>query len=272
MKDEKTEEEYRHIPSPTTGLLALVGVILFCLSLILVFVEFNRVGNVTFEVGSYAEEEAVREIVGDVQGDLLAFMDTDALKKEISALSPMIADVNIELRFPRRLYVQVIDEECFFYMRGTNGVTLLLNRDFKILGIHDEEAYEAGECHYDLNGMTELFVSEPSAPAVGKQLDFTGKESLSEFLPLLYEKKGDLYRQLNILDLRNLRGVVVVFDRLVRMEISDTTAPASKFEALAAMMAEKKVIEEDCPSRFVYVKPRTGSSYWAVSFWTNIFD
>lgn len=272
MDNEQNMTDLPHTPSPTTGLAILASFILFIASLFLVYFECNRVGSLTLESGSYADSEAVQDIVGDPRGHFLPFMDKEGIKEKICALTPLVADVSIELRFPRRLYIRVIDETYAYYLTGANGTILLLNDDLKILGVHDQKVYNSGEAGYDLNDMTELLVKNPKDLTIGKQLNFDGQEELAPFLSALKKEKGRLYTHLNVLDISNLRDIVVIFDNLVRIELSEYTDAELKLQAIEAMMQTKKTREEECPTCFVYVNPRKGSVYWAVKQWTNLFD
>ncbi len=260
----------RHIPSPTTGLCLLAALILCVLSLLTVYWEINRVDSVTLRAGSYVSEEEVKTIVGRPQGDFFPAVNTSKMEKHIRALSPMVADVTFQIRFPRRLYVTVIDEIYAYYLTAADGRVLLLNRDFKLLAIHDADG--AGDV--SLCDLTELYVQEPSQAQLGDTLDFAHKEELAQFLSVLRKAKGVYYQQLNVLDLRNPRNLTVVFDGLVRMELSEHTDLPAKLASLAQIMEKLNTRQEGVPICLTFVRParKEEPPHWAVeSNWADIY-
>ncbi len=267
-------QEQRHLLSPTTGLCLLAALLLSVLSLLFIYFEWNRVGSVTLDVGSYVTEEDVNKIIGDLEGDFLPMAGTEEMKEKICALSPMVADVVFEVRFPRRLHIHVIDEEYAYYFTAENGKVLLLNRDFKFLSFHDADAYESSACDYRLEELTELYVQEPSVKEAGALLEFAHKEELSEFLSVLRKAKGVYYQELNVLDLRNLRTLTLVMDGLIRIELSEHTDLPAKLSSVLQMMKKNNTRQEKIPTHFTFVRParKEESPHWAVAEWVDIYS
>ena len=75
-----------------------------------------------------------------------------------------------------------------------------------------------------------------------------------------------------MLDIRNARHIVFVFDNLVCVELSEESNLDIKCIALEKMMAKRKTREEEIETRFTYVDPVSGSIYWAVEEWANLYE
>ncbi|MBR2952315.1 MAG: FtsQ-type POTRA domain-containing protein [Clostridia bacterium] len=265
-------DEKPHVPARSTGLLALASLLLFVACLFFVRFEVNRIGSVTVSEGSYLTEAQISAIIGTPNGKYLPSLDTEKMEERIKALSPMVADVSFELSLSRRLRVQIIDEEYAYYYRTENGATLLLNADFKALAYHPKDSCKKKDCPYEKGMLTELYIQAPEEITVGEVLSFDGKDELSSFVAELNGKKGSLYKKLNLLDIRNARHIVFIFDSLVCVELSDHSDLDVKCLAIEKMMAKRQTREEAIETRFTYVDPISGSIYWAVEEWANLYE
>lgn len=265
-------DERPHVPARSTGLCAIASLLLVIASLFLIRFEMNRVGAFSISAGSYVAKDEVARIVGNPKGNYLPALDTEGMTEKIKALSPMVADVKFELSFTRRLKIRVIDERYRYCYRTESGDLLLLNSNFKALCYHTSATCPNGDCEYEKGLLTELYIRTPEEIVPGEVLSFEGKDELSVFVRELNGKKGDLYEKLNLLDIRNARHIVFIFDNLVCVELSEPTDLDIKCLALEKMMTKRKTREEEIETRFTYVDPVNSSIYWAVEEWANLYD
>ncbi len=265
-------DEKPHVPHRSTGLCALASLLLVIACLFLIRFETNRIGSLKISAGNYVTEEQVAAVIGSVKGKYLPFLDTAEMEKEIREQSPMVADVRFDLSLTRRLKVSIIDEEYRYFYRTENGAILLLNEHFKALAYHPSDSCKKKDCPYEKGALTELYISAPEEITLGEILLFAQKEELASFAYELNEKKGSLYKKLNLLDIRNARHIVFIFDNLVCVELSESDDLQIKCLALEKMMVKRKTREEEIETRFTYVDPVNGTIYWAVEEWANLYE
>lgn len=266
------ENEKPHFPARSTGLCAIASIFLVIVCIFLIRFETNRIGSLKIEEGNYITQEQIARIVGDPNGKYLPSLDTETLEQRIKMLSPMVADVQFDLSFSRRLTVRIIDEKHAYSYRTGGGEILLLNDEFKVLGYHPSGSCKKKNCEYEKGALTELYIKAPEEITVGEILEFEGKADALPFIRDLAKKKDKLYKKLNLLDVRNARHTVFIFDNLVCVELSEQTDLAIKCTALEKMMDKRKTREEEIETRFTYVDPVSGSIYWAVEEWANLYE
>ena len=266
------EDDQPHFPARSTGLCAIASLFLVLACLFLIRFETNRISSLRIDAGTNLTQEEILAIVGDIEGKYLPSLDTETMEKRIKELSPMVADVRFDLSFTRVLTVRIVDEKHTYSYRTESGGVLLLNDRFKALGYHPEGSCKKKNCEYEKGNLTELYIKDPTEIEIGKTLIFDGKDELADFVKELTGKKGKLYKKLNLLDIRNARHLVFIFDNLVCVELSEASDFEIKCTALEKMMDKRKTREEEIETRFTYVDPVSGSIYWAVEEWANLYE
>lgn len=272
-KKKKAEPQPPHDADKRTPFFWAAAAIALFLAVFVIRLELvGRVGQVELNAGAHIETSVLQKTLGNLSGDVFAFMKTEDYEKRIKAYSPMIKEVRFEMSFPRTLTVTVVDEDFVYYYDTEDGTRLILNEAFKILAVHDESAYNAGSAPYDLDKMGQLFLTDAVVGELGSTLEFKSKEDLSPFLDSLYARRGTLYERITRLDLRNARNVVFILDDLVRVQLSETTDADFKLDTLSAMMKQEKTLEESIPTSFTFVRnASSGTEHWAVEPFANIY-
>ncbi len=217
-KNESVEKKGRngasHIPSPFTGLLLAIIIIIALVSLIAMISQSTKIERISIESEDVGYNEEILKISESLAGKSYIGLDSAEVEKAILALSPLISDCKLSGKFPRALTVSIVYENPTYYTCAEDTF-YALSEELKILGKGSLDEMDPSSIDASL---IKLYLPSFKTQEIGKKIEFSVGES---YIFKLCEKLSE-YEGLGKIcsaDLRNTQNISFIFEDSFRCDL-----------------------------------------------------
>jgi hypothetical protein len=245
LKKETRREKNKHLPSPFSGLMLAIILVIFIYAVVTFSVGSTKIERIEV-VGEDVElNQEIVNICSHLEGRSYLFLNTKAEKKEILKKSPLIYDISFKGRFPRALKVIVRYENPDFYTVSGDYI-YTLNSELKILTKHD---IKDSDVSLSREGLTKLSLPEFKEANAGDYLEFTGDGAyIKRVCDALcdYDKFGEI----SFINLTNTQRIYFIFDTRFRCDLGDSQQIEVKLIAAENIYRNKlTTVKQSSPDR-----------------------
>ncbi len=214
---QKSRRSERHLPSPFSGLLLAIILIISIYALVTFSIGSTRIRRIDVVGEDESLNKEIVSITSHLEGKSYLFLNTKEEKKEILKKSPLIRNIEFKGKFPRTLKVIVHYEDPDFYIM-TEDTLYTLNSDLKVLTKH-----EVSDNDFNFSGesLTKLSLPEFKEANAGEYLEFT---SDSSYIKRVCDTLSDYdkFGQINLINLTNTQRIYFIFDSRFRCDLGDS--------------------------------------------------
>ena len=219
-KNESVEKKGRngdyHIPSPFTGLLLAIIIIIALVSLIAMISQSTKIERISIESEDVGYNEEILKICESLAGKSYIGLNSAEVEKAILALSPLISDCKLSGKFPRALTVSIVYEKPTYYT-CTEDTFYALSAELKILGKGNLEEIDLSS----VDSLIKLYLPSFKTQEIGKKIEFSvGEGYIFKLCEKLSEYEG--LGKISSADLRNTQNISFIFEGSFRCDLGSS--------------------------------------------------
>ena len=203
-----------HIPSPFTGLLLAIIIIIALVSLITMISQSTRIDKISIETEDVGYNNEIIKICESLAGKSYIGLKSAEVEKSILSLSPLISDCKLSGKFPRALTVSIIYENPAYYT-CSEDMFYALSAELRILGKSRLDEFDLSSVD---SSLIKLYLPSFNGQEIGKKLEFSSGESyIFRICETLFEYEG--LGKISSADLRNTQNISFIFEEHFRCDL-----------------------------------------------------
>lgn len=190
----------------------VVLVLVFMLFLVakLFFSVDDIIVNMTVYENQNYDVNAVKEMSGVSEGDILFFADKDKIAENIKAGMPFVDTVSIKKEFPSTVIINIVEEKESFYFAYDDRY-FVISSGLKVLALFDSESDLKSAEYY--SKLIKIELDDVKQVEVTKTLVFFDDQSLRRSEKVLATvEKSPLCEKITSLDMSELYDLKIIYD------------------------------------------------------------
>ena len=213
------------------GAMVIIGGAILLVGLLLIILPMFRVSSIQVIGASYYTEAEIIEASGIEVGDEMLMLDRSTVYNNIWEKLPYVNGVNM-----RRVFNTVkitVEENTNLMYTEFVGKYYVLNRDFRVLSVVEDEA--------DVNGFLRVELPEIASLGVGSRIRFENEALDTDYILDLLEslEGGSVLSRVTSVDASKKYNVSYVMDGCCRVEVGKVGDMSLKLTLVDEILARK---------------------------------
>ena len=243
----KERNKKKHTISPFTGIYLIVIAIFIIVSLILGVNMSTRINAIYIKSDDIiSANEKIKDACSYLCGESYLTFDKNNAARAIEAVSPLVAEVQFEGKYPRKLYISVKYDTPRYYATDSQEITYIMSSTLEVLHI-----YQPNE-KFDASGLTKLSLPEFTVEKTGQIIKFATQASyVTDVTSILadYDGIGDI----SYISFDNTQRIYFIFNKNFKCELGDSSELELKLKSA-----------ENCYREYVFPSLGEGSQRTAI--------
>ena len=234
VREKEAKKIRGHIPSPFTGLLLALIIVLAIASFITIVSQTTKIDKISIKTEDVGFNDKALKICEKLKGKSYIGLDSADIEKAILKLSPLISECNLSGQFPRKLEVSITYESPAYYT-CSEDMFYALSPELKILGKGRLEELDITSVD---SSLVRLYLPSFIEEEIGENIEFSSGES---YIFRICEKLADYEAlgKIHSVDLSNTQRISFIFEKRFRCDLGSSDDIEAKLTAAENIFKNK---------------------------------
>ncbi|MGM9680367.1 MAG: cell division protein FtsQ/DivIB [Eubacteriales bacterium] len=215
-----------------TMLIVVSVIVILIVFLLLIIHKFFRVQDIVVDGISYYDYATVLEKAGVEKGQIIFSVSEKTVRQELIAELPHVRSVELELRFPSGVYIEIEEEVPAYYFEMV-GEYLVINEDMKVL----DRFLSLDKLRSLYPDLMEISIPEVSRAITAQKVLFVTEFSSKHTDDALYAlRQWDRFDQITEIDFANRFELAICYQDRIWVEFGSYTDFGGKLKLLEEMI------------------------------------